>query len=651
MPEIQNITARARSTKFIKGGNFDVTKMNSMLTEMVADINDLVSFHNTVLVPLIQELPLGSSDDEVPTQIAGTIDAPLLGLSGDQIWTDNASSLAQANQLPSSAFTYLFFEGTRRATIKETFIKLAQTVENNFTSLQSLINSSLGLSDYTKAYIGLKAFDASLVSSGSSIDGRLVSLTTSVNALASNTYNGSYSSSTNLTYSLAQIIDALLDLHGGSAYKTGLTYSSTVSLSHSIPVSSLTYDALIAQTNVDKSSSYATLNRAASVNNLEDDLNRIRFEIATLRGGNWNDDFGVAPAYDTSLVSLAGHIADLGSGAALATNPHGLAARDISDIYSDFGAISIIADGTSIAVALQALDAAIGGGNDLQGSYDASIAGTIDLNPAIGPLFIRDNATPLGTTLFAITDSASLPFFAFTASELLLAGTHVSLQKVVSDPGASANIGKLYSKDDAGDTELFYRDNTGNIAQLSRDGIVKELEIGRETILPNDMTKLAAAAGPLPAVIEYGGGSSIALNVSAFDPSTVENGYTTVPVPVDENGNTPSRFKIILYTLSDSYVGGSGWHFDVLTSNSIGIQPVGHGTLINPGWSLVGGLSQTGLTAGDIDKVYILDFGIQTLAVSVSGLLNLKITRDVTHLDDNWDSDVGILRAQVIWYR
>jgi hypothetical protein len=40
----------------------------------------------------------------------------------------------------------------------------------------------------------------------------------------------------------------------------------------------------------------------------------------------------------------------------------------------------------------------------------------------------------------------------------------------ISDPTAVTNAGLIYTKDDGGDTELYYRDDSGNIVQLTRDG-------------------------------------------------------------------------------------------------------------------------------------------------------------------------------------
>lgn len=39
-----------------------------------------------------------------------------------------------------------------------------------------------------------------------------------------------------------------------------------------------------------------------------------------------------------------------------------------------------------------------------------------------------------------------------------------------TDPVAEANTGFAYVKDDSGDTELYYRDDSGNIVQMTKDG-------------------------------------------------------------------------------------------------------------------------------------------------------------------------------------
>lgn len=62
----------------------------------------------------------------------------------------------------------------------------------------------------------------------------------------------------------------------------------------------------------------------------------------------------------------------------------------------------------------------------------------------------------------------------------------VTLTERASDPTQVANAGILYVKDDAGDTELYYLDDSGNIIQLTADGA---LMIGGKVV---DLTGIAS---------------------------------------------------------------------------------------------------------------------------------------------------------------
>jgi len=52
--------------------------------------------------------------------------------------------------------------------------------------------------------------------------------------------------------------------------------------------------------------------------------------------------------------------------------------------------------------------------------------------------------------------------------------------KEITDPGSLSNIGSLYTKDDAGDTELYYIDNLGRIVKITEDGVVNASGAGNK---------------------------------------------------------------------------------------------------------------------------------------------------------------------------
>lgn len=50
--------------------------------------------------------------------------------------------------------------------------------------------------------------------------------------------------------------------------------------------------------------------------------------------------------------------------------------------------------------------------------------------------------------------------------------TAVHLKEQGADPTNVANVGIVYTKDDAGDTELYYEDDSGNIVKITEDGVL-----------------------------------------------------------------------------------------------------------------------------------------------------------------------------------
>ena len=50
--------------------------------------------------------------------------------------------------------------------------------------------------------------------------------------------------------------------------------------------------------------------------------------------------------------------------------------------------------------------------------------------------------------------------------------TAVHLKEQGADPTNVANVGIVYTKDDAGDTELYYEDDSGNVVKITEDGVL-----------------------------------------------------------------------------------------------------------------------------------------------------------------------------------
>lgn len=69
-------------------------------------------------------------------------------------------------------------------------------------------------------------------------------------------------------------------------------------------------------------------------------------------------------------------------------------------------------------------------------------------------------------TLGNATTNPDLTFFG-SGDVTLADGTQFVIAERVGDPGATLNAGKVYTKDVAGTTELFYQDSAGNVRQLT----------------------------------------------------------------------------------------------------------------------------------------------------------------------------------------
>ncbi|KKM62408.1 hypothetical protein LCGC14_1522000 [marine sediment metagenome] len=94
----------------------------------------------------------------------------------------------------------------------------------------------------------------------------------------------------------------------------------------------------------------------------------------------------------------------------------------------------------------------------------------------VTPPFLPDESKPADSDIVSQYPAVERLFRDIVESWLLIdhdtdgEHTQVTLPELGADPTAVANTGFVYTKDDAADTELFYRDDSGNIVQLTQDG-------------------------------------------------------------------------------------------------------------------------------------------------------------------------------------
>lgn len=88
------------------------------------------------------------------------------------------------------------------------------------------------------------------------------------------------------------------------------------------------------------------------------------------------------------------------------------------------------------------------------------------------------------------------------ASQGYIQGKLFPIPEMVGDPGATANQGKLYTKDVSSTTELFYQDSVGSVTQLTTAGylnipVMKQEVVATEAITGTD-TALADTLDSTP---------------------------------------------------------------------------------------------------------------------------------------------------------
>lgn len=284
---------------------------NDTVSEILTDLANIQLEWNGKIYPVFEGLPDGTDDS--------TVDAYANGLDGNNVYVDSTVTSS------SSILTYYNSTKIRPYTIKEAFDNIYTSIESEVDALNLRIDSaSLGLTSTQKDRIGSNIFDATTTSSSSSLDGKSELNRLNLIQVAKDLYDASLftldgDGNANLTYSVADMVGALLTLHGATWGNdpSGVNHSSVVitPTQASIPAS-LTYnDSFV-----------------GSPTNTTEDLNQIRTAIKRLAG---------TVAWTTTLPALytggADSLKDLldatyGSGTKTATNPWGYSYVDIDGL-------------------------------------------------------------------------------------------------------------------------------------------------------------------------------------------------------------------------------------------------------------------------------------------------------------------------------
>ena len=378
-----SITTVLPRAKYRRAQGRDST-LNHTMQEIIADLNELQVIWNQMLVPLLEDLP-HTADEPVDA---------FDGLGGDTVYSDKSANSNSSDLFWSPA------DGSvsgRKKTLKESLIYLNTQLKAMYAELAALINA-------------VEAGDVDTTT----LENSIARNNTRIKQVAQDMMGEEYwplingdTGTQSLDYPIGQLVKVLLELHGGSGLLDEYSFdASDPTLSHSIPLPDIT------QTDVDNSADYTPLNRVVATT-LQDDLNRLRWEIAYIKGQNWNAD--VNPGYLGGPVTLDGHLTSMGSGTGAGTNPHGLRYDDITglntiltairdftgqnfltDAAPTYSSTEFVTNGDSLETAIGKLDNAL---------YDLANYGHETLQPQ--DMLITDGSTPVaGGTLTFYTSPA-----------------------------------------------------------------------------------------------------------------------------------------------------------------------------------------------------------------------------------------------------
>jgi hypothetical protein len=172
MSKIKKITKRSATSVFRQSSPAaNSTALINSLNNLSSDVGEIISEFAKVQA-ILNGLLHGSEDSIVGLNPA--LDSTTVGLDGTVTLTERAST--------SSAPEYIFSRTLNRPlSVKESIVEAYTSLKESIDSI--IIEVPDVVSDYTKEYIGEKAFNSSASSSSTSIDGRLSALESEVDAI------------------------------------------------------------------------------------------------------------------------------------------------------------------------------------------------------------------------------------------------------------------------------------------------------------------------------------------------------------------------------------------------------------------------------------------------------------------------------------
>ncbi len=605
-----------------------------------ADLANVIYQINTVYKPLISALSSTVS-----------LNALDFGLSGNVIFSD-------VNATSGSGSVYYDSGNSRAKTVKESFDAL-------LTEISELENAVENLS--TATVYDDTAVRALITANDNDID-----------QLKLDTFGPAYTldgdGAANNTYAVSQVIDALgANFTGYVNIGAGSYTSAYPALSLSVLLSAITLDTTLAQSVITDLSTHLTAIRTfvgmssatdssptysayGSLNLLTDgrSLERSLFDLDNALGGHGARHIrGGADEIDGDKLDI-----DYSPAA-----------------YTPTVTPSEVTSAQELTAHLAGIDAELAthvGTHSLQGIYDAvagATAGNIELDNARGPIEILDDPSSAINQYLAMKDNTGALKYTFSNTGFEQENnTSHTMGVSASSPAAPTDGVSNHSKASAtggAHDELFSTNSNGDVAQITRDGIVREPLVASMNLGAHDWIDLHTGAvggttsiSPTRGYRHVGAGVSdyMIWNTYEFAQNANSYIYKTINMPKDEDGNYPSRLQFKATFLLDPVGGtaaaGSAFMFGFYTSaNSTGSdhQVVNDGDDITANWK--SGSIKTYNAHVDPTKYAIIDFDEEVLLSSSDGTLHLRLNRFGTSGSDTYADAICFTTCTINFYR
>ena len=303
------------------GGQLQAKELKASMATLSTNINHQWRLWRSHIRPILDSLPSGTRDQRwrPGRGLPDKIDALGYGIQGTTLFISNDASTAVATG------RYWDEEDERPKTIAEGF-------EDVWTAISALEISSdaAGSVDLTDVWLAignrLEPPMDTKASASYSLDAKLSVVEGILASLEPDIYGGigGYGYGVPLEHSIAKNIDRLLKIHEVTGWQhdpDGVGHAPMP-----VPTHTHLYSSVGPPVNTPAA-------RGAAFANLENDLNRIRWEIARTRGSSdWQSDVISPWQGGLEYTSLGDHLYFNGAGTPSATNPHGI---DYTDTGAD----------------------------------------------------------------------------------------------------------------------------------------------------------------------------------------------------------------------------------------------------------------------------------------------------------------------------